>query len=224
MQIGAFLTPLRRDLLDWFKAHAPTLGELYEGARALLFSPPLPGWTRFVAHAVREIANALPRVVAGLNSQQVQYPSLLDDIVSGPWTKSGLPLDGAMPISRPTEGATPEPDITISRELFVSIAELVKEHLAGRKRPPEAAGKLYDSLVPQDQLSSDARVLFVTRWPRLIRWFVGCAHAAEKSDSNFERDEFLRQFDLFEEMLAALLRPFFATVEELDAIIQDANS
>jgi hypothetical protein len=48
-------TPRRRELREWLRRNAPSLAELYEGAVSLLFDVPIPGYTRFVAHAVREI-------------------------------------------------------------------------------------------------------------------------------------------------------------------------
>src|SRR5262249_17939537 len=54
-------TPERLELKAWLTRNAPSLAELYEGAICLLFEHRLPGYTRFVTHAAREIANRAAR-------------------------------------------------------------------------------------------------------------------------------------------------------------------
>jgi hypothetical protein len=55
----------RRDLLEWLRKTSPSLAEIYEGAVVLLFDRQVPGFSRFVSHAVREIRNRLPGVISG---------------------------------------------------------------------------------------------------------------------------------------------------------------
>lgn len=50
------------------------------------------------------------------------------------------------------------------------------------------------------------------------------AHDSGKTDSECKEQEFLAQFELFERTLAALVRGFFITTDELDEILEDANS
>jgi len=47
---------------------SPSISELYQGAVELLFDRPVPGFTRFVSHAVREIHNRPPHEISGLKS------------------------------------------------------------------------------------------------------------------------------------------------------------
>lgn len=95
---GGHWTPLRLELLGWFKRNAPSLAELYEGAvKLLLYDVRLPGWTRFVSHAVREIRNRLPNVISGVKGgKALSYKGRLDEI-GKVWEKVGLPLDGSLP-------------------------------------------------------------------------------------------------------------------------------
>ncbi|MBN2413960.1 hypothetical protein JXQ31_19960 [candidate division KSB1 bacterium] len=63
----SYWTKERLDLKAWFQRNAPSLGELYEGVLKLLYTDEkIPGWTRFVAHAIREIGNRLPDIVIGV--------------------------------------------------------------------------------------------------------------------------------------------------------------
>ena len=59
---------------------------------------------------------------------------------------------------------------------------------------------------------------------QITGWFVGKAHDSGKTDSNVDFKEFRRQFELFETSLGAILRGFFATIGELDEILEEANS
>jgi len=54
----------RQAIHQWLQKHSPPLAELYLGANQLLCEP-RPGWTRFVAHAMREIVNRLPAAICG---------------------------------------------------------------------------------------------------------------------------------------------------------------
>jgi hypothetical protein len=61
-------TSERLQLKAWLTRNAPSLAELYESAVRLLFEVRLPGYTRFVRHAVRAIRNRLPFVISGISS------------------------------------------------------------------------------------------------------------------------------------------------------------
>lgn len=74
----------RTALRDWLSRNAASLAQLYEGAVVMLYvhDPLLPGWSRLVAHAGREIRNRLPDAVAGKKvAKQLQYSRLLAVVV-----------------------------------------------------------------------------------------------------------------------------------------------
>lgn len=72
------------------------MGELYEGAVRILFELRPPGYTRFVAHAVREIGNGLPFVIFGIrSSSRLDYTNLLDWIAEQ-WKRAGFATDGTL--------------------------------------------------------------------------------------------------------------------------------
>jgi hypothetical protein len=74
-------TAKRLELKAWMAREAPSLSELYEGAVCLLFEKRLPGYTRFVAHAVREIRNRLPDMLSASQPvKQLHYKNRLDAI------------------------------------------------------------------------------------------------------------------------------------------------
>jgi len=68
-----------------------------EGAVEMVFREDFSGRVRFVSHAVREIRNRLPNVIAGYKAGiKLQYKNRLDAILKV-WKTYGLPLGGSLP-------------------------------------------------------------------------------------------------------------------------------
>jgi hypothetical protein len=72
----------RRDLVEWFAKNAPSLGQLYVASLRMLDDRDFPGRGYLICHAVREIGNRLPNVVA-----------TLPKVVSVNWWKSSKHRD-----------------------------------------------------------------------------------------------------------------------------------
>lgn len=219
-----YWTPKRQKILEWLRNQAPSLAELYQGAVQLLCDdPPLPGRSRFIAHAVREIRNRLPEVVAGVKGKYLDYKTQLDDIAKE-WDRNGLPLNEAMPISA-EEMYINSLDIPVPHEVFRKVASLIKEHKEARERPEETAKRMFVALAPENKDLIDQLRPVIIRWLDITEWFIGRAHDSGRTDSELIDDEFVNSFDFFEKMLGALIRDlFFATTEELDEILEEANS
>jgi hypothetical protein len=62
------------------------------------------------------------------------------------------------------------------------------------------------------------------QWLEVTGWFMKRAHDSCRIDAYCSEDELRGNFELFESTLGALVRGFFATVEELDEILEDANA
>jgi len=219
-----YWTKPRQELRAWFQRNAPSLGELYEGALKMVFGPKFPGRTRFVAHAVREVRNRLPDVIAGTKSGgPVQYTNRLDHIVSE-WRKAGFALDGTIPASITAPQEMPAAGISIPPRLYLKIAALTKDHADGREKPIETAFRLFGAIAPENQDLRDTLRPVVRQWIDVTEWFVKRVHDSGVRDSDVDITEFLKGFELFEATLGALVRGFFKTVEGLDEILEDANS
>ncbi len=219
-------TPRRIELRGWLERNAPSLGELYEGAVALMFVTPVPGRIRLIAHAVREMRNRLPDVISGAKSGgTLQYKNRLDDVTKV-WLRSGLPADGSFPNTTLGLGVEPPeaPDIPIERRVFMEVSRLVKDHVAARQRPEDAAIRLFEAIAPENLPLRDSLRPVVRQWLSITDWFVGRVHDSGQTDTDCDEKEFRAKFELFEATLAALVRGFFSTVEELDEILEDTNS
>lgn len=218
-------TPLRRDLRLWFERNAPSLGEFYEGALRMIFSEAFPGRVRFVAHAVREMRNRLPDVIAGPKAGwRVDYKSRLDDI-GNLWKRHGLPLDRSTP-TRVSEGdALPSnDDIPVPYPVFQKVANLVRDHERARETRSEAARRLFLAIDPNNCVSEATLRPRIENWLNTTEWFVERAHDRGQKDAEMGGDELKSRFESFEWALSAMVREFFKTVEALDEILEQANS
>jgi len=218
-------TEARKELRDWFKRNAPSLGELYEGALKMIYAEKFPGRTRFIAHSVREIRNRLPEVVEGYTKgrTQLHYKNRLDEIAIV-WKIENLPIDGIFPITNSKEENEPLNDLPIPRILFQKIAILIKDHEETREKPNEAATRLFETIAPYNQKAGDILGPIIMQWRTVTDWFMKKAHDSGRQDNDIDGDEFLRQFLLFEGILGALIGSFYKTIEGLDEILEDTNS
>jgi hypothetical protein len=95
----------RAQIRGALQKHAPALVDRYEAAVRLVQNETFPWRLRLVAHAVREIANALPEELLGLKAGR-DSDALLED-VTRTWERDVSPsaLDGPRSGSHPQCGA-----------------------------------------------------------------------------------------------------------------------
>lgn len=224
----ALWTPRRREIHGWLRESAPSLAELYEGAVRLTYAAQLPGRVRFIAHAVREIRNALPAVMSdAVRRGPLDYAKELDQLASA-WRDYGPGTDGMLPNLASDAGETaPPPDVSLPRPLVHRIAGLLSEHQAARGKKREAAVHLFEACVPRDQFTGEFAATVIDQWIDVTDWFMGKAHDSGAPDAAYET-ALPGQFESFETILGNLARAhtrdFFATLEEIDAILEDANT
>jgi hypothetical protein len=211
----------RRELAEWLTSVSPSVAELYQGAVELLFALPVPGFTRFVSHAVREIRNRLPQEVSGLKSAgRLDYTSRMDEL-STLW-KREAGVDGKSPQAGDEQVGSAAPGIVVSKRMAKKIAALVDDHERARARPRDAAMRLFEGVAPRNQKYRDSVRPVVLQWMEVCNWFMERTHESGSRDADFDLGELRRNFELFESTLLAMSRAvsaFYENVEELDAIL-----
>jgi len=213
----------RQELLDWLRKTSPSLAELYEGAVILLFSERVPGFSRFVSHAVREIRNRLPGVISGTaSSGRLDYKSRIDDLGLH-WKRAGVSAD-----AKPSEDEN-RVDlavlVSVPRKIARKIESLIADHDAARQRPQEAAMKLFEGIAPSNQQFRDRLRPVIVQWIQVCDWFMERTHESGFTDADVDLPEFKKNFELFESTLLAIVRgvsTFFDNTNELDAIIKES--
>jgi hypothetical protein len=218
-------TQHRKQLKESLVRLAPSLAELYEGAIYILFCHRLPGYPRFIGHAVREIRNRLPSVISGSTStEQLQYKNRLDQIAEI-CRRTGFPVDGTLPVVAPVPPVEPAArNYAVPLELARSFSELVRDHHNARERPIDAAQRLFLGSRPENQKFVNALRPTITQWLEVTGWFMKITHDNGRVDVDFNENELAQKFTIFETTLGSILRQFYTTTDALDEILEDANS
>ena len=211
----------RKEISDWFRRYAPSLGELYEGALKMIYAENFSGRTRFVAHSVREIKNGLPRAFGGPKGR-CDYSTHIEKIKQD-CLNAGLTMDRILPITNPTMEQPPD-DILVPRNLWQKITTLIKDHDEARERPSKAATRLFETIAPNNNNAGDILHPIIMQWLTVTDWFMQKAHDSGRPDNEIDNAEFQQKFFLFEQMLKALVSSFYNTTGELDETLEDTNS
>lgn len=219
-----YWTDLRKELLTWFDKNAPSLGELYNGAVQILYDS-LPGYIHFVSHAVREITNRLPDIIAGpLVPGRLDYKSRLDVISQG-WQKDGLPIDGSIPTNVTDADSVLTTDkIPIPRNIYSDFSKLIGDHIKTREKPYEKMKRLFEAIDPKNVELEEALGPRINIWIESTNWFVKQVHVGDLKRNGLDDEGFVRQFENFEYCLFAIISDFFMGTEQLDEILEEANS
>jgi hypothetical protein len=203
------------------KEKAPSLAELYETAVILLEQqPPLPGRSRIIAHCVREIANTLPAILAGVERTRLEYDKRVDGIALA-WERLSRP-----PIQTPRSMGTtsiPDPQDALTQDFLNQIEGLIKEHKASLAKRDTVAERLFRANRPENRHLGDALRPVLRRWIKLRDWFVGHSHDNSKTDAERDWNDFKSRFILFERTVLTLGQGFFETIADLNELIRTST-
>jgi hypothetical protein len=216
---GPELSSDRLELLAWLQRNAPSLAELYEGAVLMLENRP-PAHVRLIAHSVREIRNRLPDYVSKVKSGgRLDYTGRIDNITKT-WMRIGL-----LPSDLITAGLPPiDTSVAVPREAATLVLELLRDHELARAKPADTARRLFTSAAPENADVIETLEPVVQHWIDVTNWFMRRAHDDGRCDGDCPRNDLEHQFALFEKTLMAIVRQFYTAVDELDQILEDANS
>jgi hypothetical protein len=220
-------SPERQRIKDWLAQESSSLSQLYEGAVRILFELRPPGYHAFVAHAVREIGNGLEFILFGVRSRQrLDYKDRLDQI-SDRWKSAGFSTNGSLAGLEPiqnSDGSRPK-HFKLPLPLANSISKLVAYQGRSTETPFDRAKKLFTRNSPESEKFSDAIRPGVEQWVEVSKWFMENTHdKRRKEEVVLDYEELRKNFVLFETALGVIARPFFETTNELDKIIEAANS
>jgi len=218
----------RKELRGWLERNgADHLGQLYEGCLMILYTPNFPGRKRFVSHAVREIRNRLPDVIAGEKSGGTfQWKNRLDELAKE-WGRAGISFDVPPLPSTTDPSATPAAPgaVPVPKKLFEKIRKMLKDHVETREKPLEAARRLFEAVAPENKKLRNEVMPLLVQWIQITEWFVTETHEGVSPDgAGNAPDELIIKFQQFELTLLSLIGKFFKTLGGLDEILEDTNS
>ena len=202
----------------WLQNYSPSLAELYIGAYALTYQIAVPGRVRFISHAVREIRNRLPDVIAGYKGgEYLDYKSRLD-VISIDWQASRLPL-GSTSLVEETGATT----IAIPLKHVAQIGQLINDHMEVRETVREAARRLFEACDPGGQPAGETLTPILKGWLSTTDWFMHLTHDPGGWDQDVDFVAVRRKFELFEDALYGLSGAYFETLRPLDEILENTN-
>jgi hypothetical protein len=93
------------------------------------------------------------------------------------------------------------------------MEDLIRDHVDTNLKPEGAAIRLFGADVPA-----------ALQWVAIIKWFAQKPHFSSKTDAEYDWNEVVRKFEMFERTLHALSTGFFVGTRGIDEILDEANS
>jgi hypothetical protein len=115
-------------------------------------------------------------------------------------------------------------EVPIPIEVYRKVSKLIRDHIQTREKPKEAAQRLFQAIDPKNKDAEGILRPRIYHWIKITEWFVERAHERGATDDMMGADELKKRFEIFEAALSAMLREFFKTEGELNAILEEANS
>lgn len=198
--------------------------EAFKGAAMLTHSKP-PAYVRFVCHALRDILNGLPAAISKEQRKQVQYRHLVDKILAQ-WTTEGLPRGpiAATNVALEQQVIGRFEEVTISAEMVARISTLLNEHEQGLARGKENPLTFLEASIPESAGRPDLLAIPRAQWKALQADAQQDAH--ENGHGCTADDEIACEdlFARFESLLSALAGSYYLSLENIDAILEEANA
>jgi len=210
----------RQAIHQWLQKHSQPLAELYLGANQLL-STRTPGWTRFVAHAMREMVNRLPPAICGeeMSKGRLEYQQRIEALAvlwEAPRASPGL-IDVEIDLSG-MEVKVLDPSV------WEEIDRLIRDHRDASTRNRERALRMLRALAPESPPDASQLAWTAGSWVAIGSWAHAQAHDQTRSDDEREADEIIRRLETLERILHGVTRPFFENKDDLDALLEDTNT
>ncbi|MEH2338209.1 hypothetical protein [Nostoc sp.] len=220
-------TNTRRKIHSWLDEEAPSLAELYESAVCLMFEIHIPSRVKLVSHCVRDICNRLVVVQVGNKSGgRLDYVNRIDQLTKI-WHGKGFSRDGIFTefgINFQASLHYSSANISIPHDVFSEIDNLIKDHIETSSQIDERVMFFFVECVPENKFSQNSLFPLVKQWKNIKDWFVSKAHDNGTVDADYDDQSLLYNFELFEQVLSTLAQSFFSTTDEIDDILEEANS
>jgi len=213
-------TPERRELHEWLRDNAPSLADAYEGAVRLLSVPSFPGRVHLVSHVVRDICNRLPDFLGSIERVRIEYVQELDAL-DKLWPDSVGPSGADYGDS--TSEVSEDSDVRIPRAAVVAVSLLLKKH-RDRQTNRDIEDNLFAFVAEATQHDRTNLEPIVTAFHNTAGWFMERTHLRNEPMDLSEQTELVQRFEQFERITLSLVRSFFRTMDELDGILQQANT
>ena len=208
----------RLELLRWFQQAAPSLADPYRAAVELIANGSFPARIHLIGHIVRDICNRLPDFL-GSARDPLDYSKELK-LIAEVWPASATTANTAY-----SSGGEPFPDnmVLLPKQAVVAVDALLRKHGTGQ-RNRDVVAKMFALAAEADEAGQEQLRPIVDEFFKTGEWFMHRTHLTAKVTSAPDESELIRKFEQFELITLSLVRSFFTTADELDELIQEANS
>jgi len=215
----------RERIYIWLRDRGgPGFAEAFKGAAMLMHSKP-PAYVRFVCHALRDITNGIPAVIAKQDRKRVQYPQFVDEILAQ-WTKESLPrgpiLAADVTVEQQVNGRFEKAIISV--ELVEMIATLLNEHEQGRARGKGNPLSFLEASIPESAGRPDLLAIPSAQWKTLHTDALHGVHENGEGYDAGDETSCAELFTRFESLLSSLAGSYHVSLEKIDAILDEANT
>jgi hypothetical protein len=212
----------RQRIYDWMVANDQTsYAELYKGAVINLHGK-IPGYVRFVSHAVRDLMNGMAACKKGVKREQTQYVQLVDTL-NVLWVKHGLPKGPET--FKPADSLVKQIEVlSVHSEIAIQIQMLLRDHAEGRSRSEDSPYLFFEVFLPNPVSRDEIAPAYPKMWKSLRAWFMDECHESGELPGQEVIDQIESKFDQVEAILLAVADRYLNTISTLDEILDAANS
>jgi hypothetical protein len=236
-------TPRRQQVHDRFGGKAPPLAGLYASAVFLLHHPAWPGRHYLLGHAVREIGQRLPDFLDPRRRARAEVDAALQAFAAV-WSGAGLPITETEPAAPSTSlqegddstlaapsGPSNPASLVLPTDVAQAASKLVGAYQQGSTNNyRKAASIILASPIPdrmttaEEASPGDARDATVLLWTRTVDWFMDFTHVSATRKVLPPEEELARRFDIVENIIEAILAPWYEVLDDLDDALAAANT
>jgi hypothetical protein len=209
------LTPRQATIVDWLKRLNPNVTDLFVSALVIAEDESIPSRGRLVAHAYREICNAIMNRYS-TNSRIVPRDQMHK--FAEEFRKLGISFEGPA-------AAPPIPDATMTpvpHSFLRAAAAAVRAHEAtdsARDRARAVIEGVFGKRASQPGIEPMA-----DRWFRMSSSFHKWAHHPIATDAEILGGQMKTEAEYLEESLLAFAEEGIGNLDALDDILESANS
>jgi hypothetical protein len=196
-----------------------------------------------LGHAVREIGQRLPDFLDPRRRPRAEVDATLQAFAAV-WLGAGLPITETEPpapstslqegddstLAAPSGPSNPE-SLVLPTDVSQAASKLVGAHQQGSTNNyRKAASIILASPVPdrmataEEASPGDARDATVLLWTRTVDWFMDFTHVSATRKVLPPEEELARRFDIVENIIEAILAPWYEVLDDLDDALAAANT
>lgn len=213
----------RKDLRDWFRREAPSLGPAYEAAVEILHMEKMPARVPLVCHLVRDIYNRLPEILDREYRRQ-QAGEVYPALVSAVETHFKSTMESFSSESERAPGSLSEIEhVEVPVAAVRAVQSLLEKYREVQEQPTtdQALTRfLYDRYAEAGRAVPER---LVAKFKQQRQWFTARAHLTKDEGKSHSEEGLKDHFLIFENTIYSLVGPYFPGKKIIDDVLNQTN-